>query len=86
MQPSKDKLYYFASPYSSDDKLTLLDRYEKALWFAAQLYSRGYNIIEPIASGHPTSERYDLPKGFEYWAKRDKLMIAASSGSSSATS
>ncbi|HWT40364.1 MAG TPA: DUF1937 family protein [Dongiaceae bacterium] len=73
-------LYYLASPYSHKDKRIMEYRYMLVAAAAAELYTRGYNLLEPIGAGHPLAIRYDLPQGYEYWKRRDELMIERSDG------
>lgn len=76
----EDKLFYLASPYSHKDKVVMDYRYLLVSAAAAALYNKGFNLLEPIGSGHPISTKYDLPKGYEYWMRRDRLMISRSDG------
>lgn len=74
------KLFYLASPYSHKCKIIKEYRYFLVAAAAAELYQAGFNLLEPIGSGHPIAIRYDLPQGYEYWQKRDRLMIERSDG------
>lgn len=74
------KLFYLASPYSHKNTIIKEYRYFLVAAAAAELYQAGFNLLEPIGSGHPIAIRYDLPQGYEYWQKRDRLMIERSDG------
>jgi hypothetical protein len=78
--PVNDTIYYLASPYSHLDPAIKKGRYETICKIAADLYNKGYNLIEPIASSHPTAEKHNLPTGYEFWKKRDRKMIDVSYG------
>lgn len=79
-QNPKAKLFYLASPYSHENRIVMDYRYFLVAAAAAELYNRGFNLLEPIGSGHPIATKYDLPKGYEYWQQRDRLMIERSDG------
>lgn len=74
------KLLYLASPYSHLNKVIMDYRYFLVAAAAAELYRKGFNLLEPIGSGHPIATKYDLPQGYEYWMQRDRLMIERSDG------
>lgn len=71
-----NKLYYLASPYSSENQLVRVMRYETISYIAAKLIEQGYFLIEPIASCHDKALKYGLPIGYEYWKTRDRLLIS----------
>lgn len=80
LPPAKGKIYYLASPYSSDDPLIKEMRYVMVCAFSAALHNEGYNLIEPIGASHPIAKTFDLPTGYDYWKERDRLMIDKSDG------
>lgn len=71
----KDKLYYFASPYSHKQGLIRDLRYEITIYFASELINKGFTLFEPIAMCHEKSYRHDLPTGYKFWQTRDREFI-----------
>ena len=76
----KDKVYYFASPYSNEDAYVREQRYLDALYAATELTKRGFTLIEPIAMSHQHSQRFGLPGVYEFWQERDRKFIQISDG------
>lgn len=88
---SKNKMYYLASPYSYMSKKygfidTLIGyvvrsyRFRKVSDAAVHLIKHGYTCLEPIATCHYKSLRYDLPTGYTFWQKRDRWFIRKCDG------
>ena len=76
-----DKVYYFASPYSSKDPVIQNQRYlEQQRLVAHLIKDHELSIINPIEMCHEMSKRYGLPSGYEFWQKRDKKLISISDG------
>lgn len=73
--PSKNKMYYLASPYTHKNKFVETLRYEAVVYAATKLIHKGYTVVEPIASCHEKGVRYDLPGGYAFWQKRDRWFI-----------
>ena len=69
---------YIASPYTHKDPKVMQERYEYAMAVGAYMATLGHICFEPINSCHVMSTQYDLPKGYEFWKKRDRAMIGAS--------
>lgn len=76
----KNSMYYFASPYSHKSPLVQDRRYMAAIGACAKLIQEGYLVLEPIGSCHEKSLLFQLPGGYQYWQKRDRLMIKKSDG------
>ena len=76
----KDKVYYLASPYSHNTSEIKNLRYEAVDLVGAKLYEAGITIIEPIASCHHKSIKFDMPTGYEYWKKRDRTFVQMCTG------
>lgn len=77
----KDKVYYLASPYSSDDALTRQLRYLMVVNVATQLVrDHGLTLIEPIAMSHHHAQMFGLPSGYDFWKRRDRMLIDRSDG------
>lgn len=76
----ENRVYYLASPYSSDDAYTRELRYLQTLHFATDLINRGYTLIEPIAMSHQHAQRFSLPTGYSFWKKRDRLLLSRCHG------
>ena len=55
-------------------------RYEAVVHAAAMMFKSDFMLIEPIASCHEKSLRYDLPGGYKFWQKRDRKYISLTSG------
>lgn len=83
---SKNKMYYLASPYSYLGNNRLIGwmvrwwRFRKVSDAAVYLIKNGYTCIEPIATCHYKSSRYDLPTGYQYWQRRDRWFIRKCEG------
>jgi hypothetical protein len=81
MKLSKNKVYYFASPYSSPDPEVIESRYaEQGRLVAHLIKEHGLLIVNPIEMCHNLSKRYGLPGGYEYWKSRDRKLISLSDG------
>lgn len=80
LQINKDRLYYFASPYSHKNPFVQNMRYETTIFAASQLTAQGYRLLEPIAMCHEQASRYGLPAGYEFWKTRDRGFIDISDG------
>lgn len=71
-----EKLIYLASPYSHEDKAVEAARFESVCKVAAALMREGQMVFSPIAHTHPIALAGDLPRGFDYYAAYDELMIS----------
>ncbi len=67
---------YLASPYSDPNPSVREARFYEVCKCAAHLMHSGEHIFSPIAHSHPISMAGNLPKGFDYWADYDRIMIS----------
>lgn len=72
---SKEWVYYFASPYSSDCDYTRELRYLSVIKIATDLIKQDFTLIEPIAMSHQHAQRFGLPGTYAFWQKRDRKFI-----------
>lgn len=77
---NKNGVYYLASPYSHDDPMVKRERYLAVVGIASVLTKMGYVLIEPIGTSHPMAELFTLDTGWEYWSRRDHLLIERCDG------
>lgn len=73
-------LVYLATPYSHPDPEVRRRRFDVANQVAAKLMGRGLHIFSPISHTHPIAEAGDLPKGWEFWERYDRMIIRCCSG------
>lgn len=78
--PPTDKVYYLASPYSHPNGLVKQLRYLLIAAVAAELFHKGYTLLEPIATAHPMAQLFAMPTGYEAWQTRDRNMISRADG------
>jgi hypothetical protein len=71
------ELVYLASPYSHPDPSVRLARFEAACRAAGELMRRGQLVFSPIAHSHPIACCCDLPKGWDFWERYDRVMLDA---------
>ena len=76
----KGNLYYLASPYSHDNKLIEILRYEIVGYAATKLINKGHMLIEPISMCAEKSKKYNLEGGYKFWKKRDRTLISKCDG------
>ncbi len=73
------KFIYLASPLSHPKKEKRQERYEAVLKYVADtVLDENYFIYSPIAYHYPIAQIEKLPHGFEFWRKRDFLIIEKS--------
>jgi len=70
-------LVYLATPYSHDDPDVRQRRFEIVNRVAAKLMRDGVHIYSPISHTHPIAMAGDLPKGWDFWEKYDRVVLAA---------
>lgn len=73
----KSQLIYLASPYSDSDPAIRQYRFEIICRVAARLMKQERMIFCPIAHTHPIAVAGQLPTGFDFWERYDKLMMDA---------
>jgi hypothetical protein len=66
---------YLAGPYSSSDIKLQQTRFEKLNEAAASLMKKGWIVYSPISHNHPIATRHDLPTGWSFWGRMDKVFI-----------
>lgn len=75
----KEKVYYFASPYSHIKASIVNARYKEQQRLVAHLIKEfGSLIINPIEMCHNIAKNYDLPSGYDFWMTRDRKLISIS--------
>jgi predicted Rossmann-fold nucleotide-binding protein len=76
---NKDRVYYFASPYSSPDPEVIEQRYiEQGRLVGHLISTQGLLIINPIEMCHNLAKRFKLPSGYEFWKNRDRKLVSLS--------
>ncbi|MFA4945164.1 MAG: DUF1937 family protein [Lentisphaeria bacterium] len=75
--PKQAHLTYLASPYSDPDPAVREARFHAACHAASILMARGILVYSPIAHTHPIAQSGELPKGWEFWERYDRRMLAA---------
>jgi len=71
-------MIYIASPYSSDIKSVLVDRYNKAVDFTAAMMESGFTVFSPIVHGHAISVAKELPSDYMFWQKQCEDILSLS--------
>jgi hypothetical protein len=74
-----NQLWYLASPYSHPDQAVMVSRFEQVNEFASRLMRAGVMIFSPISHTHPIAQ-YGLPKGWDYWERYDRCILAKCCG------
>lgn len=69
------KLTYLAVPYSHQDALVRLWRFEMANTAAARLMGAGEFVFSPISHTHPIALAGNLPLGWDYWEAYDRAIL-----------
>ena len=69
------KKVYLAIPYSHPNPKERDKRAKIADVICATLMKEGYLVFSPISQCHHIAEKYDLPKGYEYWKELDESFI-----------
>lgn len=75
----RDGLIYLATPYSHPDKAVRQSRFEVVNAVAARLIGEGYLIYSPISHSHPIALAGQLPTGWDYWERYDRLILSVCS-------
>lgn len=76
---SPDGLTYLATPYSHPGKAVRQSRFEVVNAVAARLIGEGYLIYSPISHSHPIALAGQLPTGWDYWERYDRLILSVCS-------
>lgn len=72
----KPPLLYLATPYNHQDPGVREARFNTINHVAADLMKKGWHVFSPISHTHPIAEAGELPLGWEYWEKYDRLMLS----------
>ena len=72
-------MIYLATPYSHPDPAVMESRFDAACRIAGALIAQGEVVFSPIAMSHPIALRCDLPRGYPFWERRAREMIAHAS-------
>ena len=70
-------MIYLATPYTHSDPSVMEARFDAACRFAGAMMARGHLVFSPIAHTHPIAVKCGLPRGWEFWDRYDREMIAA---------
>src|SRR5262249_28129706 len=73
------RVIYLATPYSHPDPAVMEARFEQACKIAGELLVSGQVVFSPIAHTHPIAVRCELPRGWDFWERYDREMVAAAS-------
>lgn len=71
-------MIYIASPYSHENSNVRHHRYDQVLAYCAHLINENKLVYSPIVHNHPIAEKFELPKGFDFWQQYDYQMVALS--------
>ncbi len=74
-----DGMIYLASPYSHPDEAVRVERFRQAARAAGKLMAAGCFVFSPISHTHPIAVECELPTGWEFWERYDRLHIASCS-------
>ena len=72
-------MIYLATPYSHTDAEVMERRFVRACEIAGRLMAAGEIVFCPIAHTHPIAVHCELPRGWDYWQRYDREMIARAS-------
>jgi len=75
-----DSFWYLAIPYSDPDDAVMQSRYEIALKVMAKYINEDLPIYCPVAHWHNVELNHDMPRGYEFWYKLDRLFLSKASG------
>lgn len=70
-------LIYLASPYTDPDHEVMQFRYEQALAHVHESLAtlKHATLYSPVVHYHPVAERYELPRDYEFWKRRNADLI-----------
>ena len=71
------ELIYLATPYSHPESEVMERRFLMVSRVAADLMRDGRHVFSPISHTHPIALAGDLPRGWDYWERYDRLMLGA---------
>ena len=70
-------LVYLATPYSHPETEVKERRFQVVNKKAAELMVAGVLIFSPISHTHPIALAGDLPTGWAFWEKYDRVILVA---------
>lgn len=76
-QQPRGELIYLATPYSHPDKAVMERRFNEAAAIAAKLMGDGHFVFCPITHTHPIAVHGELPRGWDFWERYDRIMLTA---------
>lgn len=74
----KKELIYLGCPYSHPDPAVKQARFETVTRVASRLVAAGYHVYSPITHSHPMAEMGELPGGWDFWEKYDRIFLEMS--------
>lgn len=74
-QKNGKPLTYLACPYSHDNRLVRVKRFEAVNEFAGRLMKEGKQVFSPISHTHPIAEVSELPLGWDFWQEYDRAFL-----------
>lgn len=75
MDEMSDGLVYLATPYSHELSEVCEQRFHVVNRVAAKLMQSGIHIFSSISHTHPIAIDGELPKGWDFWDRFDRLII-----------
>jgi hypothetical protein len=70
---------YIASPYTSEDKEVVLQRYIEAKRFTGKMLRNREHVYSPIVHCHEIAQDEELPTDFEFWGGYNRAMLSTAS-------
>lgn len=70
---------YIASPYTHDDYLVMLDRYNKVKAFTAHLLRKNVMCFSPILHNHQMAIDHNMPKNSAFWRAHNYAILSKAS-------
>lgn len=77
---SSSSFWYLATPYSDDSESVMQQRYENALRVMSELLKLDFPIYCPVVHWHNVAVNHDMPRGYDFWYKLDRLFLSKASG------
>jgi hypothetical protein len=72
--------WYLALPYSDPDTQVMTSRYIKGLEVVARFINHGFPVYCAVVHWRNVAVEHNLPHGYEFWKKMDRLFISKSDG------
>jgi hypothetical protein len=71
-----DRLIYLACPHAHPDPAVRAQRFHAVSKAAAKLLGEGELVLSPVSHSTPISAAGDLPGGWDYWGKLDRVLLS----------